>query len=331
MTRASTVALPPPHRRDSDPKGRAGHRTGTVPERPTPPLWRRKGAQDRLWAFAMICPMGLGMLIFHVWPALRTFYFSFTEWGPFGGAEWVGWENYRELIADPAVFGALRNSIVYTLIVLISVPLATILATLINQRIRGASVYRVLYFLPVVTMPAAVALVWRLMFNGDFGPINTVLRLIGIPGTYWLSNPRTALLAIGLVGIWLTIGHHIIILLAGLRGIPTTYYEAAELDGASWLARFRHVTLPLLTPSIFFVTVISILGSMQMFDLMFMMIGADARALDSVRTVVYLFYEQGFVHNDKGYAAAISVVLFLVIMAFTIVQLRLQRRWVHYG
>lgn len=295
------------------------------------PWWRRRRAGDLCWAAVMIGPMAIGMMIFQIWPAIRTFYFSFTEWGPFGGYAWTGLDNYTRLVADSEVFGALRNTVVYTAIVLTSIPISVAVSALLNNPIRGTRFYRMIYFLPVVTMPTAIALVWRLIYNGDFGMINATLAVFGVRGPYWLSDPRTALLALGLVGIWMVLGHQIVILLAGLRGIPTALYEAAQLDGATRLSQFRHVTIPMLTPSIFFVTVITVLGSMQMFDLMFIMIGSDAPVLEHVRSIVYVFYEQGFVYNDKGYAATISVFLFIVILGLTAIQLRLQRRWVHYG
>jgi multiple sugar transport system permease protein len=275
--------------------------------------------------------MVLGLGVFYLWPVVRTAYFSFTKWGAFGGSTWIGFGNYRNLFHDHEVLQSLRNTAVYTLIVLLAVPIAMIVAAMLNQRgLRGVSAYRVFYFLPVVTIPAAVAIVWRLLYNGDYGPINYVLSLVGIKGPYWLSSPTFALIAISIVGIWMVLGQQIIIFLAGLQAIPQDLHEAASIDGAGPVRRFVSVTMPLLTPSIFFVTVLSVIGTFQMFDLMYVMIDPNNPAIAQTRTIVYLFYERGFIENDRGYAAAIAFLLFGIIMLLTLVQFRLQKRWVHY-
>jgi len=287
---------------------------------------------ENLWGLLFIGPLALGLAVFYLWPALRTMHLSFTDAGPFGGSEWVGLENYRELFADPQLGQSLVNTLEYSAVALLAVPLSIVLAALLNQQgLRGRGVYRVLYFLPVVTMPAAVALVWQFLYNGEFGLINYLLSLVGIDGTSWLTNPSTAIFAIALVGIWLALGTNIVIFLAGLQGIPRELYEAAELDGASKIRQFRSITLPLLTPTIFFVSVISVITSLQVFDLVLMMMSRENPALPSARTVVYLFYQEGFLEHEPGYAAAIALVLLALILGLTVAQFRLQRKWVHYG
>lgn len=288
--------------------------------------------RDAAWAWVFLAPTLLGLGVFSLWPVVRTFYISFTTSGPFGGSTWSGLANYRELLSDPAVGMTVRNSVLYALILLLTIPIGSVIASLLNQRrLRGLAIYRTFYFLPVVTMPAAVAIVWRLIYDGDYGPLNYVLSLFGIDGTYWLFDGRVALLAVGIVGIWTALGMHIIILLAGLQAIPSELYEAAEMDGASRTRQFINVTLPLLTPSIFFLSVITVIGALQVFDLVFLMIPPGSPVLNEVRTIVYLFYETGFIANRKGYAAAIGVLLFIMIMALTALQFRLQKRWVHYA
>jgi len=265
-------------------------------------------------------------------PVVETLYFSFTTWGPFGGHTWTGLANYRQLLHDPELRSAFVNTIWYCLLGLLGIPVSLVLAAVLGRRGRkGVSIYRVLMFLPVVTMPAAVAIVWRWLYNGDYGIINEALRKIGVGGTYWISNPHTALLAVVVVGIWSTIGYNMVILMAGLQAIPRQYYEAAEIDGAGPVRQFLSVTLPLLTPSIFFVTVLSVIGSLQTFDLVYVLIGPQDAALPQARSVVYLFYQDAFIDNNRGYAAAMAFVLMLVIAAVTALQFRLQRRWVHYG
>ena len=207
---------------------------------------------------------------------MRTFILSFTESGPFGGSEFVGLDNYVRLFEDPELIAALRNTAVYTIIVLIGIPIAVGVAALLNTTgLRGRGVYRTLYFIPVVTMPAAIALVWRMIYNGDYGVLNEVLGVFGIPGNSWLTDPSTALFAIAVVGIWAGLGTNIVIFLAGLQGIPDTVMEAADLDGAGPVRKFFSITIPLLSPSIFFVSVISVIGALQVFDLIYMMLGTQ--------------------------------------------------------
>jgi multiple sugar transport system permease protein len=294
------------------------------------PRRRRLLSREAFWGYLMIAPIAVGLTIFYLYPIVRTLYFSFTEWGAFGGYEWTGLENYRALIADEAVRGALVNTLVYSFLVLLGIPLSIVLAALLNVKgLRGVGIYRVLYFLPVVTMPVAVAIVWRWIYNGDFGILNFLLSTIGISGTSWLTNPDTALVSIAVVGVWMTIGYNMVILLAGLQGIPPHYYEAAAIDGAGPFRKFFSITVPLLSPSIFFVTVLTLIQSLQVFDLVFAMIMPTNPALPRAQSMVYLFYREAFVANDRGYAAAIVMALLVVILLMTVIQFRLQRRWVH--
>jgi len=290
---------------------------------------RRLMGRDGLWPWAFVAPLAVGIGVFFVWPILQTAYYSFTSWGVFGGSTFTGVENYVRLVADPQLWTALGNTLLYTGVVLLGVPLAVWLASLLNTPgLRFASFYRVLFFLPYVAMPTAIAMVWRIIFNGDFGVLNYVLGLVGIEGPYWISTPGVAVLAVAIVGLWSSLGFAMIILAAGLKNIPSELYEAAELDGASPWRQFRSVTVPLLTPSIFFVLIITIISSFQLFDLQFAILGSTNPVLPKSLSLVYFFYQQGFVANDKGYAAAIAMFIFVLIGVITLVQFRLQRRWV---
>ena len=287
---------------------------------------------ENRWGYAFVAPLAVGLAIFYLWPVVRTLQLSFTTSGPFGGSEWTGLENYGRLLEDPQLLDSLRNTLVYSAIVLLAIPLSVVVAALLNQRgLRGRSAYRLVYFLPVVTMPAAVALVWGFMYNGDFGILNYFLGLVGLDGRSWLTDPSTVMPAIAGVGIWLALGNNIVIFLAGLQGIPRELYDTAALDGAGPVRSFRSITLPLLTPSIFFVTVISLITSLQVFDLILLMVDRANPALPSARSLVYLFYEAGFLDHEPGYAAAIAFVLLVLILGLTEAQFRLQRRWVHYA
>jgi len=184
-------------------------------------------------------------------------------------------------------------------------------------------------FTATVLVPVAVAIVWRMLYSGEFGFINFGLSLAGIEGPYWLSEPVVAVVAIGIIGIWFSLGLNLIIFGAALQGIPREIYEAAELDGAGPVRQFRSLTLPLLTPTTFFISVLTMIGGIQVFDLIFVMLGTGPGALHA-RTLVYFFYSEGFINNDKGYAAAIGVVIIVLIAALTALQFRLQKKWVHY-
>lgn len=272
-----------------------------------------------------------GALLFYVWPIASTVFTSFGKTGVFGGWQWNAGANYVEVLTSPEVGRAMLNTVIYTGIVLLSIPLALAIAALLQTRgLRSVGLIRVAYFLPIVTMPVAVGWIWSLIYNGEFGVLNTVLRFIGLPGRSWLTEPQTALVAISLVGIWLSIGYPIVLFIAALQGVPVELTEAAELDGAGPIRRFVSVVLPIISPTVFFVTVLTVIGALQMFDLVFVMIGDASPVIPSTETVIYLFYRTAFVDHNQGLASAIVVVLMVIIMLLTLMQFRLQRRWVHY-
>lgn len=299
-----------------------------------PPARRRRAGglgPSPWWGYAMIAPAFIGLAALYLWPFAKTFTKSFMDVPAFGPGEWTGLDNYTELLGDDKFWQAFGNSAIYTAILLLGVPVATVLAALIHQVSRGRTVYRVLYFLPVVTLPVAVSMVWRFIYNGDFGLLNWALSLVGIPGQYWVADATYTIYAIGAVGIWMSLGVNLIILGAGLQSIPPELYEASSLDGAGRVRQFFKITLPMLSPSVFLVTVLSVISALQMFDLVFVMLrSVDNTALADSKTIVYLFYEKAFVEFDQGYGAAIAIVLLLVIMLATAFQFRLQRRWVFY-
>ncbi|MEU7893686.1 sugar ABC transporter permease [Nonomuraea sp. NPDC049152] len=299
-----------------------------------PPGGRRslRRTTEARWGLLMIAPLGLGLAVFYLWPMLQTFYFGFTAWGPFGDSTWTGLDNYLRLLADEKVWAALRNSLAYTGLVLLGVPLALVFAVLLDQRkLRGRGLFRTLYFLPVVTMPSAVALLWQYLYNGDFGLVNQALATVGVAGPSWASDPGTAMFALAAVGVWMGFGYNLVILMAGLQTVPRQLYEAAAIDGAGTVRQFVSVTVPMISPTVFFVSVITIINGLQMFDLVYLMMPPGSPALPATQTVVHLFYQKSFVQNDPGYGAAIAVLLFAVIGLLTVLQFRLQRRWVHRG
>jgi multiple sugar transport system permease protein len=288
-------------------------------------------SKDYFWAYVFILPTLVGLMVFNIGPLLYSFYVSFLDWGGFGQYEWGGWMNYERLVHDPDFWRALKNTILFTVVAVpFKIGFSLLVAVLLNQQIRGVAIYRTLYFLPVVTMPTAVGLVWKWLYNADYGLINYFLSFVGIQGQAWLVNPDLALYSVIAVAVWTAIGTNMIIILAGLQGISSSYYEAADIDGANALSKFLRITVPLLTPTLFFVTIVAVMGTLQTFELIFIMIGPQSFLIDETQTLVYFFFSEAFVKNDKGYGAAVALVLFVLILFITMIQMKLQKKWVHY-
>lgn len=286
---------------------------------------------DIMWATLLIAPTIIGLFILNVIPFFQTIFLSFNETGAFGKMEWSGFDNYVRFFNDPVIWGATKNTIVYMLLsVPLGIILALIFATLLNSKIKGKSIYRAIYFLPIVVAPAAVAMVWKWLFNADFGLINYVLGLFGVDGPAWLTSPGMALISISIVTIWSSIGYDIILILAGLQGISETYYEAARIDGASGIKQFFKITIPLISPTLFFVVVLRIMAALKQFDFMYMLIGEGNPALESSQTLTYLFYRNAFELGDKGYASVIILWTFIIIAVITAIQFTVQKKWVNY-
>ncbi len=282
-----------------------------------------------MWGYLMVAPMVLGLGVFFYLALGASFFISLTDWNVLTPPKWVGFENYRALFANPTFRYALRNTLYYTLL---SVPLGVatslVLAVALNTNLRFRNVYRLVFFLPVLTMPVAIGVVWNWIYNPDFGLLNQVLGLVGAPRIKWLTDPTFAMPALVILSVWQGSGYGMIIFLAGLQNIPREFYEAAQIDGATGWHRFRFVTLPLLSPTMFFVSITSLIGAFQIFDVVYAM--TAGRASDTLRTVVYMIYEEGFRYFRMGQATAVAWILFGLILVVTAVQLRLQRRWVHY-
>lgn len=282
-----------------------------------------------IWGWIFIIPTMLGLIILNIIPIFQTIYKSFFKTGDFGrGNIFVGMENYQKMFADTQVWQALLNTFKYALMeVPFSIIISLVLAVLLNRKMRGRSVYRTIMFLPMVAAPAAVAMVWRWLFNSDFGLLNHVL------GTKinWISGPDIAIYSIAVIGIWSIIGYNMVLFLSGLQEIPGDYYEAASIDGATGLKQFWHITCPLLSPTIFFVLITRIIGALQVFDLIFMVMDKSNPALTKTQSLVYLFYEYSFRQKDQGYGSAIVVLLLTVIMIVTVFQMIGQKKWVFYN
>jgi multiple sugar transport system permease protein len=281
------------------------------------------------WALAFLAPTVIGLAVLSAGPIVATLGISLTKWDLLTAPKLVGFDNYVALLSDDRFLKALRNTFFYTIV---SVPLglaiALGLAVALNQAIRGIAFIRTAYFLPVVTSTIAIALVWQWIYSTDSGLLNQVLGLVGIPAQKWLNDPTLAMPSIIAMSIWQGLGVNVIIFLAGLQAIPSELLDAASVDGAGSWARFRGVVLPLLTPSIFFTGILSLIASFQVFDQIFVLI--KPRPTDATITVVYFIYENGFKFFKMGYASAASWVLFLIVALFTAIYFRSQDRWVHY-
>lgn len=299
----------------------------------SPNIIFKKYKKDQvITAGLFIAPLFLGIIVFYLIPLFQSIFYSFTKWGMFGGYEVVGLENYQRLLGDTELIQALKNTLLYAVFTVpVAIIISVFIAVLLNSKIKGKSFYRVIYFLPAVTMTSAVGMIWRWMFNSDFGIINQVLSLVGIQGPDWLNSSRWAIVALIIVGVWSSLGTSIVIFLSGLQGIPSTYYEAAEIDGAGPVKKFFSITVPLLSPTVFFQSITTLITALQVYDLIYMMYSQTNPALRSVQSVAYLFYRNSFVFNDKGYGAAIVVVLLVITLLITIVEFALQKKWVHYS
>ena len=301
----------------------------TTPRRP---VVRRGGgplAGEGRWALAFLAPTLIGLAVLSAGPILATLAISFTKWDLLTAPKLAGLDNYTALLSDDRFRLALRNTFFYTVV---SVPLglaiALGLAMALNAKVRGIAFIRTAYFLPVVTSTIAVALVWQWIYNADSGLLNQAIGVFGVAPQKWLSDPTLAMPSIIAMSIWQGLGINVIIFLAALQGIPQELLDAANVDGAGRWAQFRHVILPLLTPAIFFTGVLSLIGSFQVFDQIFVLI--KPRPTDATITVVYFIYENGFKFFKMGYASAASWILFLIVAAFTAIYFWSQRRWVHY-
>lgn len=294
------------------------------------PSRRGPRGHDERWAFLFVAPMVLGLVLLSAGPILATLGISLTSWDLLRAPELVGLDNYARLIDDKRFLMALRNTTFYTVVsVPVGMALSLGLALALNQAIRGISWIRTMYFLPLVTSAIAVGLVWAWIYSPTSGLLNQLLGAFGIPTQKWITDPFWAMPSIIAMSIWQGLPANTIIFLAGLQAIPGDYYDAASVDGAGRRRRFRHVTLPLLTPSLFFTGILSLIGSFQVFDQVFVL-SRPGKPTDATITMVYFIYENGFRNFKMGYASAASWVLFMIVAALMFVYFRSQRRWVHY-
>lgn len=282
-----------------------------------------RARSEWFWGWLFVFPTMLGLIVLNIYPIFKTIVESFYKTGDFGrGNQFIGFANYQKVLSDPEVLQAIINTFKYAIVeVPFSIAIALVMAVLLNRKMKGRSAYRTIFFLPMVAAPAAIAMVWRWLYNSEFGLLNHVFHT----KINWISDPKIAVFSIAVIGIWSVIGYNMVLFLAGLQDIPKDYYEASSIDGANGLYQFFHITVPLLSPTIFFVTVTRIIGGMQVFDLIFMVMDRNNPALYKTQSLVYLFYQYSFVQNNKGLGSTIVVVLLAIIMLITVLQMRLQK------
>ncbi|MEZ4713711.1 MAG: sugar ABC transporter permease [Caldilineaceae bacterium] len=286
--------------------------------------------ERRLAALLFVLPSLIFLALFVVYPIVSAFYLSLHRYNLLEPPVWDGLGRYWLLLEDERFVKALGNTLLFAVM---TVPLGTVisllLAVLINQPLRAIYFFRTAYYLPVVTSFVAVSFIWLWIYEPQFGVLNQLLESVGLPTLAWLRDPKTSMLSIAILSIWKNAGYNMIIFLAGLQGVPKYLYEAAEIDGASAVQRFWHITVPMLSPTTFFVFVVYFIGALQMFTQSWIL--TQGGPLDSTLTVVYLIYQNGFEFLKMGSAAAMSVVLFVFIALITYINTRIVRYDTHFN
>jgi multiple sugar transport system permease protein len=283
--------------------------------------------QEAVMGYLFIVPSVLLFLVFLLLPAVLALVLSFTKYDILTPVEWIGFANYERMLRDPLFGISLRNVTSYTLIfVPLMITGSLLLALALNRNVPGIKIFRMLYYIPVITSPIAASTIWIWLLNRDYGLVNRGLDLIGIDGPAWLFDPDYIMFAIVMVTLWQSLGGNMVLYLAGLQGIPKYLYESAMLDGANSWQRFRFITLPSLRTTTFFVLTLSLIGAFQLFDQAYAMTSLTNTGVGyATRTPTFHIYQTGFERLNMGYASSMAFVLFLIIFLITLVNLRVNR------
>ena len=286
--------------------------------------------RNRLIALGFLTPNLLGFLVFTMIPVGVGIGMGFFRWDGANEPVFIGIRNFARMFTDSMFQNALRVTFLYTaLTVPVTIVLSLLVASLLTANIKLTTLYRSIFFFPYIASIVAVAVVWQFLYHADMGPINEFLRSIGIADPpRWTSSKDTALIAVAIMNTWRSVGYYMVLYIAGIVGIPSVYYEAAAVDGANVWQKFRHITLPMLSPTTFFIVIISIINSFQSFTPIYVMTGGGPGTATQV--LVYRIYEEAFVLSNFGYASAMAFVLFLIVLLFTIFQFRWQEKQVVY-
>ena len=284
---------------------------------------------NRMWGYIMASPWLIGFVLLTLGPIIASAYFSLTKYSVLQPPEWVGLDNYQRMFIEDYRFRkALVNTIYYTVFqVPLSITLALIVAILLNQGLPGENIFRTIYYMPSVVSGVAMSMLWLWLLDPNLGLVNVVLGWFGLHGPLWLQDPQWSKPALILMSLW-GIGPSMVIFLAGLQGVPQEMYEAAQVDGAGWLRKIRNITVPLITPTIFFNLIMGMIGSFQVFTSAYIM--TSGGPVNSTLFYVLYLYQNAFRFFEMGYASALAWVLFFIILGFTAVQFWVSRRWVYY-
>jgi multiple sugar transport system permease protein len=290
--------------------------------------------RKEVWAaLIFLSPWIIGFVVFTAGPMIASLVLSFCRWDMISPAKWVGFANYIEMAHDKLVYKSLSNTIIYSAMYIpTSIVTALALAMLLNQKLPGMRIFRTIYYLPTLTQGVATFVLWATVFESEIGLLNRILRpithLFGYEPPSWLHDTTWSKPAIVIMGVW-GVGGMMLIFLAGLQNIPEQLYEAAEIDGAGRWRQFFNVTLPMLSPVIFFNTILTTIGSLRVFDAAFVLTGGGPSK--STLFYVYYLFNRAFVHFNMGYASAMAWLLFAIVLVLTIIQVRVGQKWVHYG
>ncbi|PJN50085.1 Lactose transport system permease protein LacF [Paenibacillus sp. GM2FR] len=287
---------------------------------------------ENLWGIAFVSPMLIGVIILVLFPILATLVLGFADWNfvqGWDGIRWVGFQNFRQLLEDDMFIKSVRNNILFLLTVPIYMMISMALAILIDRFVYMKGYFKVAYFMPYISNIVAVAVVWQVLFQPSYGPINEILRTLGMSNPpKWIADPNFALISIMLISIWISIGFNLIIYIAGLQAIPKDLYEAADIDGANGWTKFRRITLPLLSPTSFFLLVTGIISTFKVFEIIAVM--TQGGPIGSTTMMVWYLYDTAFINLKVGYASSIAAVLFGFVMLITLGQWAAQKKWVNY-
>ena len=290
----------------------------------------RLSAADRReenWGWFMVAPTIIGLFILNIWPFIQTIYTSFCEHLGFGHYKFIGVQNYIDMFSSPEFWKATWNTVWFCILTVpVGMALALFVAMLLNSKVKFKGGFRTIFFLPLVCAPAAVAMVWQWIFNGQYGILNQILGT----NIQWITNSKTAVLAVAIVSVWSSVGYDAVLLMAGLQNIPKTLYEANSIDGAGKIRQFFTITLPMISPSLFSVLIMRLMASMKVYDLIYMMSDETNPAMADMQSLMYLFYRSSFVSGDRGYGSAIVIWTVLLILLVTLLQFWGQKKWVTY-
>lgn len=285
--------------------------------------------RDGISAIFFLTPTLIIFITFILFPVIFSFYLSFHEWNMFSSeASYIGLENYKRMFQSEEFWSVLKNTVIYTLgTVPLNMALALLVAIALNKKIKGKKFLRTAFFAPVIISPVAAAVIWRWIYDPNYGLLNYSISFLGIDSINWLNDPTAAMFALIIMGVWKTFGINMVLFSAGLQGIPETYYEAAEIDGAGRWSKFWKITVPMLAPTTFFIMIMSMISSFQVFDLVYVL--TSGGPLGSTKVLVFFVYEYAFKFFEMGYASAAAYVLFAILIVLTMVQVRYMKNRIH--